>query len=442
MWRDGGKVSLTEALRGGAPEAFGVLYDEHAERLYAYCHIMVGDEAADAVRDAFIAVARHPGTAPHDDAALPVWLHALARAECVRRGALVRKIVGTPSADPLRRALARLRPEHREVLALSASLEPAGIARVVGVARDTAEMLVQVARRRLEQAVVSVLGPLADEPVLAALTTGDLHKLVMRGYEPPPRQRERVLFSCAAAERAADGALLFDQDGMPIPLDALFSGADDRTHPFRQVRFEEPFTAPMRQVDAPVAESRPRTVRVSHARPKKQPFLARRRDGLFEVAGLAACVAAATGVLALWPSPHPNGASNVDGTSLFLHRPGTASRSVQPAPAGNDTPPQAATSKPGASPSPTKAESAPTTAPPDTTAAAAQPTAGPSHPTPPASPTPPPTSTPDPPTSTPDPPTSTPDPPTTTPTPPDGPTPSETPTDHRTDSPTPDPSAS
>jgi DNA-directed RNA polymerase specialized sigma24 family protein len=441
-------VSLTEALRGGAPEAFGVLYDEQAERLYAYCHIMVGDEAADAVRDAFIAVARHPGTAPHDDAALPVWLHALARAECVRRGALVRKIVATPSADPLRRALARLRPEHREVLALSATLGPAEIARVVGVARDTAEMLVQVSRRRLEQAVVSALGALPDETVLAALTSGDLHTLVMRGYEPPPRQRERVLFSCAAAERAPDGALLFDQDGMPIPLDALFGEADDPTHPFRQVGFEEPLTAPLRQVDAALrrvdasgAESDDglRTVRISHARPRKQPFLTRRRDGLFEVAGLAACVAAATGVLALWPSPHPNGAaSNVDGTSLFLHHPGTASRSVQPAPAWNQTPPQAATSKPGTSPSPTptKAGTAPTTAPPNTTAAAAQPTsppsagsgpADPSHPTPPASPTPP--------TS---PPTSPPDPPTTTPAPPVGPAPSETPTD----SPTPDPSTS
>jgi DNA-directed RNA polymerase specialized sigma24 family protein len=434
-------VSLTEALRGGAPEAFGVLYDEHAERLYAYCHIMVGDEAADAVRDAFIAAARHPGTAPHDDAALPVWLHALARAECVRRGALVRKIVATPSRDPLRRALVRLRPEHREVLALSATLEPTEIARVVGVARDTAEMLVEVSRRRFEQAVVSSLGAIPDETVLAALTSRDLHTLVMRGYEPPPRQRERVLFSCAAAERAPDGALLFDQDGMPIPLDALFSGADDPTHSFRQVGFEEPLTAQLRQIDAPAAGSDggPRTVRISHARPKKQPFLTRRRDGLFEVAGLAACVAAATGVLALWPSPHPNGAaSNVDGTSLFLHHPGTASRSVQPAPAWNQTPPQAATSKPGTSPSPTptKAGTAPTTAPPDTTAVAAQPTSppaggsgptDPSHPTPPASPTPP--------TS---PPTSPPDSPTATPTPPASPTPSETPTD----SPTPAPSTS
>jgi DNA-directed RNA polymerase specialized sigma24 family protein len=422
-------VSLTEALRGGAPDAFGMLYDEYAERLYAYCHIVVGDEAADAVRDAFIAAARHPGTAPRDDAGLAVWLYALARAECVRRGALVRKVVATPSTDPVRRALARLRPEHREALALSATLEPAEIARVMGVARDTAEMLVRVSRRRLEQAVASILGAHPDEAVFAALTTGELHTLVMRGYDPPPRQRERVLFSCAAAERAADGALLFDEDGMPIPLDALFSGADEPTHPFGQVDPHEPATEPLRQVDPKPAPS-PVTVRTGHARPKKEPFLSRRRDGMLEVAGLAACVAAATSVLALWPSPHPNGASNVDGTSLFVHHPGTASRSVFPAPAGNGVPPQATTSKPGASPSPKPSTTgaAPTTAPPETTAARpGGPSTGgpyPAHPTPPPS------------TSPPD----SPPPSSDTPTPTATPTPSDTPTDDAGETPAPDPS--
>jgi DNA-directed RNA polymerase specialized sigma24 family protein len=444
-------VSLTEALRTGAPGAFGALYDEHAEQLYAYCHIMIGDEAADAVRDTFIAVARHPGTAPDDDA-LPVWLYALARAECVRRGALVRKPAMAPSADPLRRALARLRPEHREALALSTALETDEIARVIGVAADTAEMLVRVSQRRLEQAAASVLGARAvhDEAMLAALSGGNLHRLVMRGYEAPPRQRERVLFSCAAAERAADGALLFDQDGMPIPLDGLFGTAEDATHPFAQVAdlADEP-TGPMRHAgsepessvssspSSPSAFERRRTsrgggVHVVHARSKKTPLLSRKRDGLVEVAGLAACVAAATSVLALWPSTHDNGASNMDGSSLFLHRGAPASRSAQPTPpVGNGTPPQGATSKPGASPSPTPAKAAPaTTAPPAASDQPAPPPAdgsNPSHPTPPPN-DPPPSDPPpsDPPPS--DPPTS--EPPTTTPTP--------TPSDSPTDSPSPD----
>ena len=421
-------MSLTEALRAGAPEAFGVLYDEHAERLYAYCHIIVGDEAADAVRDAFIAVARHRGATPSSDAALPVWLCALARAECVRRGALVRQASAPPSADPLRRALARLRPEHREALALSIILETHEIARVVGVARDTADMLVQVSRRRLDQAAASVLGTVHDETMLGALSEGNLPLLVMRGYSPPPRQRERVLSSCVAAERAADGALLFDQDGMPIPLDALFGNADDITHPFAQVSADtgpvgaempEPVTGPLRQVDPVPSRRRPR---VSHARPK-EPFLGRRRDSLVEAAGLAACVAAAASVLALWPSPHDNGASNMDGTSVLLHRGGAASRSAQPVPArgGGALPPQAGAAKSSASPSPSakKPEAATTTAPP-VILPAPPPADGPS----PAHPTPTPTQSS----------------PTTTPTPTPTPTPSGSPADSGT--PAPEPSAS
>ncbi|MEV0405732.1 hypothetical protein [Actinoallomurus sp. NPDC050550] len=67
-------MSLTEALRARAPQAFGALYDEYAEPLYAYCCVVVGAEAHHALRDAFITVARHPGAVPGEDAELPVWL--------------------------------------------------------------------------------------------------------------------------------------------------------------------------------------------------------------------------------------------------------------------------------------------------------------------------------------------------------------------------------
>lgn len=185
-----------------------------------------------------------------------------------------------------------------------------------------------------------------------------------------------MLSSCAAAERAADGALLFDADGMPIPLDGLFRDAEEPTRPFTRISPEEP----VREVQEATASAEPasRAAHVSHARPKnrsrKQPFLRRRHDNLVEVAGLAACVAAATGVLALWPSPHTSGTSNVDGTSLLVHRGQTASRSAQPSVPVRPGPPDAATSKPGtsASPKPTTSSSgAPaTTTPPGTTAPA------------------------------------------------------------------------
>ncbi len=413
-------MSLTEALRTGAPEAFGVLYDEHAGPVYAYCHIMVGDEAADAVRDAFIAVARHPGTAPRDDSALPVWLHALARSECVRRGALVRKPTATPSSDPLRRALARLRPEHREALALSLTLRTGEVARVVGVAADTAETLVEVSRRRLEQAATSLLGE--DAPLLSALNDDGLHELVMRGYAPPPRQRERVLFSCAAAERAADGALLFDADGMPVPLDGLFGRAEEPTHPFAQVNEADASASP---AAAPRSADGVPVIRIAQVQPKES-FLSRRRDGLLEAAGLVACVAAATSALALWPSPHGDGVSNMDGTSVLVHRGPSASRSVQPMAQPPEHAREGTTSKPGVSPTPKRSAShaAPRAGAPVTTAPPVRQVPPPVNNGPvPSRPKPPPTDTP---TATPT--------PTPTPTPTDSPTPG--------DSPTPDPSSS
>jgi DNA-directed RNA polymerase specialized sigma24 family protein len=401
-------VSLTEALRAGAPEVFGVLYDEHAERLYAYCHIMIGDEAAETVRDAFIAAARHPATV-REDAAVPVWLHGLARAECVRRGALTHKSPLVPAADPLRRTLARLRPEHREVLALSATFSAREVAQIIGVAHDTAEMLILMARRRLDQAAASVLGTVRDDAMLAALGGGKLHKLITQGYEPPALLRRQVLSSCAEAERSPDGALLFDDEGMPIQLDTLFGRAEAPTRPMRHVS-----PAP----SAPV-------VRLgAAARPKKESFLVRRRDGLVEAAGLAACVAAATSVLALWPTSHgSNGASNVDGTSLLLHRGAQASRTVPAPEPPTSGPQQGATAKAGVSPS-------------------ASPTNAPAVPAPsaPASPVPAQPGTPGTPGSKPTHPHPTS--PSSTPTPPTSPTPTPTPTDSPSDSPTPEPNPS
>jgi DNA-directed RNA polymerase specialized sigma24 family protein len=470
-------VSLTDALRAGAPQAFGALYDEYAGALYAYCHVMVGDEAGDALRDVFVMVARHPDAAPGDDAELPVWLHSLARAECVRRGALVRGVVTTRSADPLRHALALLSPEHREVLALSNALDPKETAQVLGVARDTAETLVREAQRRLEQAAASVGGQeTQDSAMLASLNGEALHRLVTLGHEPSGGQREWVLSSCAAAGRAHNGAAVFDADGTPLPQDALSAQADDATHQFPRISPDEPPTAPLRQVDGISAGTRPdqsgpgesgpgesgpaelglaEGVPVgfgsvgwesmgagsaedpnantgeqppraggTHAKQRK-PFLSRR---FLPVVGLVACVAAATGTALAWPTSH-----HANETSSLVRQSVRPSRSAQPTPSGDQAspPPQAATSSPSASPTPTptRTAAAPTAAPrPSSTAPAegsdsATPTP-PTEPTPPAQPTPP---------AEPTPPTTHPSPPTTRPKPHHTPSPGDEPADgHRT----------
>lgn len=437
-------MSLTDALRAGASQAFGALYDEYAGALYAYCHVMVGDEAGDALRHVFITIARRPDAAPGDDAELPVWLHSLTRAECVRRDALVRGVVTTRSADPLRHALALLSPEHREVLALSNALDPTETAQVLGVARDTAETLVQEAEQRLEQAAASMGGQKTQDSAMLALLSGEaLHRLVTLGREPSGGQREWVLSSCAAARRAPGGAAVFDADGTPLPQDAFSAQADDATHQFPNISPDEPPTAPMRQVDGISAGRRPDhsgpggsepaelglagavpvglgsvgresmdarsdenpntntgeqppLIRGTHAK-QRQPFLSRR---FLPVVGLVACVAAVTGTALAWPTSH-----HASGNSSLVRQNVRPSRSAQPTPSGDQAspppqmapPPQVATPNPGASPTTTHIAAAPTAAlPPSSTApvegsdsATPTPPTEPTEPTPRTEPTPP-----------------------------------------------------
>jgi DNA-directed RNA polymerase specialized sigma24 family protein len=403
-------VSLTDAVRANAPQAFGALYDEYAGGLYAYCHVMVGDEAGDALRDVFVTIARHPDAAPDDDARLPPWLYSLARAECVRRGALARGVVTTRAADPLRHALALLSPQHREALALSNALDPEQTAEVLGVAPDTAETLVREAQRRLEQAAASVGGrETQDSALLTSLSGEALRRLVTLGHEPSAGHRSWVLSSCAAAGRTPGEAAVFDVDGTPLPPDAFSAQADDATHQFPMISTEEPPTAPLRQVggvsagarpDQPgsaelglagpvpagsgsaggefmgassaedpdiraplarlaasaykepgIAGEPPPRVRGTHAK-QSRPFPRRR---LLTVVGLVACVAAVTGTALAWPASHR---ANEAGSLVRQSVP--PSRSAEPAPPADQAspPPRPATSTPGASPTPTPTHTA------------------------------------------------------------------------------------
>jgi len=169
----------------GTPEA---LYDAHAARIYAYCWALVGDGADAATRDTFVAAMQHP---PHGDAVL--WMYALARSVCLEHGALsgafspggaARRAGRSP--DPLLRAAARLRADHREVLLLSVGqwLDEPDIAVVLGVAPDTVRQLLHTARVRLERAVVDLLmrepGSPYDQEIITAFERGMLPRLLAR----------------------------------------------------------------------------------------------------------------------------------------------------------------------------------------------------------------------------------------------------------------------
>ncbi|WP_141577755.1 RNA polymerase sigma factor [Actinomadura sp. WMMA1423] len=186
----------------------GSLYDAHADRLYAYCWSLVGDQlAAAAVGDTFSAAVHQP---PRGDSVL--WLYSLSRTACAERGAFSgRPGAGAPGTrgplfadpDPLLRAAAALRSDHREVLLLSAGewLEPHDIARVLGIAPDTVVQLLNAARTRLERAVLDILMRGTAESrldLISAFEKGRLPQLLARRApaHAPGWLRDRVLAAC------------------------------------------------------------------------------------------------------------------------------------------------------------------------------------------------------------------------------------------------------
>jgi len=159
-------------------ETFERLYREHAGRVKAYGLRRVGSEAAadDVVSDVFLVAWRRLDSIPNDP--LP-WLLGVARNSIANRHrherrttALHARIADTerpPVADPpgpddllgsddlVVRALAQLPASDRELLMLVAweGLEPAQLARVLGISRGTANVRLHRARRRLATALAA-----------------------------------------------------------------------------------------------------------------------------------------------------------------------------------------------------------------------------------------------------------------------------------------------
>ncbi|NKZ05987.1 RNA polymerase sigma factor [Actinomadura latina] len=274
----------------------GSLYDAHADRLYAYCWSLVGDRlAAAALGDTFGAAVHQP---PRGDSVL--WLYSLSRTACAERGAFTGEIAargGTPFAgsDPLLRAAAGLRSDHREVLLLWAGewLEPHDIARVLGIAPDTVVQLLAAARTRLERAVLDILMRGTAEPqldLIAAFEKGRLPQLLARRApaRAPGGLRERVLAACAEeAARPLPSVI------SPSPLVVIGSERRER---------------PKRGISGGVSK------------------------GLGAAAGVAASAAAVIGLLVSWPAARGGGdaASMVPSASEGQTHPASARTSGVP----------------------------------------------------------------------------------------------------------------
>lgn len=147
---------------------FEALIDEVGEPLRRYVVRRTGRETAqDVLADAFLVIWRRLDDVP-DEAALP-WCYAVAR-NCLhneqrsvrRQRLLVGRIARTSPTpevatspelpDPaLHEALARLRPQDRELIALWAweDLSPADIAVVLGITVNAVNIRLHRARRRL-----------------------------------------------------------------------------------------------------------------------------------------------------------------------------------------------------------------------------------------------------------------------------------------------------
>jgi RNA polymerase sigma-70 factor, ECF subfamily len=155
--------------RTAADERLSALWHAHHPAVLAYARRRAPEETAQEVAGAAFAVLWRRIAEPPDDPR--PWLLAVARRELAnrRRGeARWRRLTGrvrqgttTTAPDPAddaveqamaRAALARLRPDDREVLMLVAwdGLDPAAAAAVLGITSDAFAVRLHRARRRLE----------------------------------------------------------------------------------------------------------------------------------------------------------------------------------------------------------------------------------------------------------------------------------------------------
>jgi RNA polymerase sigma-70 factor, ECF subfamily len=152
--------TLLAAHLAGEPEAFGILFRRHRDRLWAVALRTTGDreEAADALQDALVSAFRRAGSY-RGDAAVTTWLHRIVVNACLDR--LRRQKVR--AAEPL--------PDDLEEYAgRGATSTSTSRGRTTPDVTDPAELVLDEERRA---AVLEALGSLAPEQ-RAALVLVDM----------------------------------------------------------------------------------------------------------------------------------------------------------------------------------------------------------------------------------------------------------------------------
>jgi RNA polymerase sigma-70 factor (ECF subfamily) len=112
---------LLDAHLAGDPDAFGVLFTRHRDRLWAVALRTTGnpEDAADALQDAMISAFRRAGSF-RGDAAVTTWLHRIVVNACLDRLRRRKVRAADPLPDDLEEQAAR-----GDVLATPAAADPA-----------------------------------------------------------------------------------------------------------------------------------------------------------------------------------------------------------------------------------------------------------------------------------------------------------------------------
>ncbi|GJF30087.1 DNA-directed RNA polymerase sigma-70 factor [Kitasatospora sp. NE20-6] len=184
--------SLRARLRAGDQSAYGEIFDEHAQALFAYAARTLGDRSAaeDAVSLTFLEAWRQRDRLLEDGGPVRPWLFGIAtnvlrntaRSARRHRAAMAR----LPARDPVpdfadelvsrlddverlaaaRRALARMRRGDREVFRLCVwvGLDYASAAEALGVPVGTVRSRLSRARARLRTFAEAELRPARTEP--------------------------------------------------------------------------------------------------------------------------------------------------------------------------------------------------------------------------------------------------------------------------------------
>ncbi len=195
-------------------ERFRTIYEENYKRLLGYAlRRTAPDDAADAVAETFIVAWRRLEELPEGEATR-LWLYGTARrvlanqTRSQRRQARLSDRVRTDLARDLADmtlspeptdaavALARLRPDEREILRLSAweGLDPGEIAAIFGWSRNAARIRLHRARRRLKRELARLEGG-SDEDTAAhnVAEASDTRGVARRSRLVPPERSRTAL---------------------------------------------------------------------------------------------------------------------------------------------------------------------------------------------------------------------------------------------------------